>query len=89
MIFSEKHIYEKIVCYTGTLTEGRTGLTSPFKIVGLLMLIHMSVIGIPLRSKAFESIQHNSFQDMQQSNFGPSPGGDLGPNWHRFLSIGW
>ena len=40
------------------------GVDPGIKIVGLLMLIHMSVIGIPLRSKAFESIQHNSFQDI-------------------------
>ena len=24
MIFSEKNIYKKLVCYTGTLTKGRT-----------------------------------------------------------------
>ena len=41
MIFSEKNIYKKLVCYTGTLTEGRMRLTPPIRIVGFLMLIDM------------------------------------------------
>ena len=76
MIFSEKNIYKKLVCYTGTLTKGRMSLTPLIKIVGLLSLIdRYAGYGFPLKSIVPQDIQHNSFQDTQPSNYIPPPEG--------------
>ena len=89
MIFSQKHIQEKIVCYTGMLTVGHTESTVLIKIVGLLMLIHMPLTGFPLKRIVFEIFNIIHFRIRNGQTLNPSPGevgGGLGLKCYRFLS---
>ena len=72
MIFSQKHIYEKIVWYTGMLTDGSTGLTPLIKIGGLLILICMPFNGFPQKSIVLEILQIIHFR-LRNGQILPTP----------------
>ena len=87
--FQKKNIYEKIVCYTGTLTDGHTGLT-PDQNCRSFDFYSYASHWISSKINSFQDIQHNLFQDTQRSNFAPLLKAELlDPKWDRFHSIGW